>query len=153
MCDFGISRIFLGIGKASGLTTTGNRTGGTAGYQAKEILEEGTAPTTASDVYAFGGLILAVRRFHSVTLDSSNIHFGIVFQAMSGENPFHNKKNDTARIVSVCSGLMPSPEYHPRLPEDDRLWDFLRECWSENPEARPVIKTVLQKVEPRASSV
>ncbi|KAG9042370.1 hypothetical protein FS837_010952 [Tulasnella sp. UAMH 9824] len=124
LCDFGISRIFLGIGKESGLTTTGNKVGGTAGYQAKELLEENTAPTTAGDLYAFGGLILA---------------------AMSGENPFYKKKNDTARIVSICHGQTPSPEDHPGLPETDPLWDLLQECWSESPEARPVIKTVLQK--------
>lgn len=69
ICDFGISRLFVGIGNASGLTTTGNRTGRCAGYQAKELLEE-TAhyASTPGDVYAFGGLILAVRRFQSFTV-------------------------------------------------------------------------------------
>lgn len=42
----------------TGLTTSG-KTGGTSGYQAKELLEEDPA-TPATDVYAFGGLILAV---------------------------------------------------------------------------------------------
>ncbi|KIO22947.1 hypothetical protein M407DRAFT_114181 [Tulasnella calospora MUT 4182] len=127
LCDFGISRIFLGIGKVSGLTTTGNRTGGTAGYQARELLDE-TAPSasTAGDVYAFGGLILA---------------------AMSGKNPFYNKRNDPARIVAVCTGEVPSPDDHPRLPRDDPLWDLLNECWSNTPEARPAMDTVLQKLE------
>lgn len=57
-----MSRIFLGLGTVSGLTTTGNKIGGTAGYQAKELLE-GIARTTPGDVYAFGGLILAVGSF------------------------------------------------------------------------------------------
>ncbi|KAG8910634.1 hypothetical protein FRC01_006221, partial [Tulasnella sp. 417] len=63
LCDFGVSRVFVGIGKISGLTTTGNRTGGTSGYQAKELLDE-SAPSASApgDVYAFGGLILAVRQ-------------------------------------------------------------------------------------------
>lgn len=43
----------------------------TTGYQAKELFEERT-PTTATDVFAFGGLILAVCHLHSVVLDSAN---------------------------------------------------------------------------------
>lgn len=125
LCDFGISRIFLGIGLATGLTTTGNRTGGTAGFQAKELLDEGTPPTTAGDVYSFGGLILAT---------------------MSGRNPFHKRKNDAARIVAVCFGETPSPEDHPHLPSDDPLWVLLKECWSE-PDKRPTINTVLHELE------
>ncbi|KIO18817.1 hypothetical protein M407DRAFT_31531, partial [Tulasnella calospora MUT 4182] len=42
---------------------------------------------------------------------------------------------------------IPDPADHPRLPEDDPLWDLLRECWSQSPEARPTINTVLQKLE------
>ncbi|KIO22951.1 hypothetical protein M407DRAFT_27521 [Tulasnella calospora MUT 4182] len=56
LCDFGISKIH--IEQHTGLTTSGV-TGGTSGYQAKELLDESPA-TPATDVYAFGGLILAV---------------------------------------------------------------------------------------------
>ncbi|KAG8962273.1 hypothetical protein FRC00_009905 [Tulasnella sp. 408] len=62
LCDFGVSRLFAVIEKASGLTTTGTRIGGTAGYQAKELLEEtGPSASAPGDLYAFGGLILATR--------------------------------------------------------------------------------------------
>ena len=57
LCDFGISKIH--VEQHTGLTTSGV-TGGTSGYQAKELLNEDPA-TPATDVYAFGGLILAVR--------------------------------------------------------------------------------------------
>lgn len=125
LCDFGMSRIFLGLGKVSGLTTTGNRTGGTAGYQAKELLE-GSAPTTAGDVYAFGGLILAT---------------------MSGEEPFGKKKNDAARITAICLGETFKPADHLGLPEADSLWGLLNKCWSVDPEARPTIETVVKELQ------
>ncbi|KAG9042369.1 hypothetical protein FS837_010951 [Tulasnella sp. UAMH 9824] len=125
LCDFGVSRIFVGTGKTSGLTTTGNRIGGTAGYQAKEVLIH-THPTAAGDVYAFGGLILA---------------------AMSGSNPFWKKKNEAVRIAAVCMDEIPLPKDHPRLPASDPLWGLLRECWSSEPEQRPKMEGVLQRLE------
>ncbi|KAG8940984.1 hypothetical protein FRC04_004840 [Tulasnella sp. 424] len=125
LCDFGLSRIILDLGKPSGLTTTGNRFGGTAGYQAKELLEGNTA-TPAVDVYAFGGLILA---------------------AMSGRNPLWNRKNDAARIVATCMDQLPVPKEHPGLPADDPLWGLLRECWRGEATERPTIDIVLQMLE------
>ncbi|KAG8915912.1 hypothetical protein FRC00_007191 [Tulasnella sp. 408] len=101
LCDFGVSRLFVGVGIPSGLTTTGNRSGGMAGYMSKERLE-GTDPPASvpADVYAFGGLILAT---------------------MSGKNPFWNRKNDAARIVAVWMGQTPHPKDHPKLPSTDPL--------------------------------
>ncbi|KAG8967809.1 hypothetical protein FRC05_001905 [Tulasnella sp. 425] len=125
LCDFGLSRIILDLGKPSGLTTTGNRVGGTAGYQAKELLE-GNNATPAVDVYAFGGLILA---------------------AMSGLDPLWNRKNDAARIVATCMDQSPVPKEHPNLPEDDPLWGLLTECWRGQATERPTIDTVLRKLE------
>ncbi|KAG8910635.1 hypothetical protein FRC01_006222 [Tulasnella sp. 417] len=125
LCDFGVSRIFVGTGKTSGLTTTGNRVGGTAGYQAKEVLIS-AAPSTEGDVYAFGGLILA---------------------AMSGNNPFWRKKNEAVRIAAVCMDEIPIPKDHPRLPAADSLWGLLRECWNIDPEKRPNMETILQRLE------
>ncbi|KAG8944127.1 hypothetical protein FRC04_002165 [Tulasnella sp. 424] len=125
LCDFGMSRIFLGLDKVSGLTTTGNKTGGTAGYQAKELLE-GSAPTTPGDVYAFGGLILAT---------------------MSGQDPFWRKKNDAAKITAICMGETLKPADHLGLPEADSLWGLLNECWSVDPGARPTIETVVQELQ------
>lgn len=125
LCDFGVSRIFLGTGKTSGLTTTGNRGGGTMGYQAREILIDATR-TTQGDVYAFGGLILA---------------------AMSGKNPFHRKKHEAVIIASVCMGEVPEPRDHPLLPAGDPLWGLLRECWSSEPEKRPTMEAVIQRLE------
>lgn len=58
LCDFGISRVMTDLLR-TGMTTAGGVTG-TPGFLAKELSEEGSKPTDKSDVYAFGGLILAV---------------------------------------------------------------------------------------------
>ncbi|KAG9044750.1 hypothetical protein FS837_007574 [Tulasnella sp. UAMH 9824] len=60
LSDFGVSRFMVEMGIRTGSATSGGAPG-TASYQAKEILESGLLPTNMSDVYAFGGLILAVR--------------------------------------------------------------------------------------------
>ncbi|KAG9042371.1 hypothetical protein FS837_010953 [Tulasnella sp. UAMH 9824] len=125
LCDFGISRVFLGYNETTNLTTTNNMIGGTAGYQAKEVLEDGK-PTTASDVYAFGGLVLA---------------------AMSGKGPFWKRENDVARIVAIISNNTPQPEDHCNLSKTDSLWPLLERCWRVDPEARPSIDIVLQELE------
>lgn len=65
---------------------------------------------------------------------------------MSGRNPLYERRNEAARIVAVIMGDIPQPEYHPRLPGSDPLWGLLRECWSKEPEERPIINIVLQKV-------
>lgn len=125
LCDFGLSRIILALGHRTGLTTTGNKVGGTGGYQAKEILTGGI-PTAAVDVYAFGGLILA---------------------AMTGKGPHWKKKTDAGRQFATLSDQVPVPKDHTGLPETDSLWGLLRECWSSEPEDRPTIGVVLQRLE------
>ncbi|KAG8985118.1 hypothetical protein FRB90_004925 [Tulasnella sp. 427] len=57
LCDFGISRVMTSL-VGTGMTTFGTATG-THGYQAKELFEPESRTTDKSDVYAFGGLVLA----------------------------------------------------------------------------------------------
>lgn len=123
LCDFGISKVYVGLGQHTGLTTSG-KTGGTSGYQAKELLEDGPA-TPATDVFAFGGLILA---------------------AMSGKQPFWQKKQ-AATIIAVFSDQIPKPDDHLELPATDPLWDLLRDCWKGEASERPPASVVLEKLE------
>ncbi|KAG9042373.1 hypothetical protein FS837_010955 [Tulasnella sp. UAMH 9824] len=127
LCDFGISKIH--VEQHTGLTTSG-KTGGTSGYQAKELLEEDPA-TPATDVYAFGGLILA---------------------AMSGKQPFWNKK-PSVTIIAVFQDKIPARADHPKLPASDPLWDLLTKCWSGDPESRPHMSKVLETLESEASNM
>lgn len=60
LSDFGLSRVLIGLGVHTGFTTS-NATPGTIRYMAREILAEGGSKCSLqSDVYAFGGLMLAV---------------------------------------------------------------------------------------------
>ncbi|KAG9036509.1 hypothetical protein FS837_001658, partial [Tulasnella sp. UAMH 9824] len=56
LCDFGIARVMSDF--TTGVTTR-NPGAGTIRYQAKELLLDASQPTNMSDLYAFGGLILA----------------------------------------------------------------------------------------------
>ncbi|KIO18809.1 hypothetical protein M407DRAFT_83536, partial [Tulasnella calospora MUT 4182] len=118
LSDFGASK--LNIEQHTGLTTSG-LAGGSSGYQAKELLNEDSA-TPATDVYAFGGLILA---------------------AMSGKQPFWKRKAN-AIIIAVYNDQTPAPEGHPQLPRDDPLWELLIACWSGDAERRPLMSEVLE---------
>lgn len=60
LSDFGLSRVIQELDSSTGLTT-GAGPKGSHNYMAPELFEdEDSKPTLESDVYAFGGLILAV---------------------------------------------------------------------------------------------
>ncbi|KAG8940435.1 hypothetical protein FRC04_005262 [Tulasnella sp. 424] len=125
LCDFGISRVMTSLGTHTGLTTSGQGAG-TAGYQAKELYDENSRPTAMSDVYAFGGLILA---------------------AMSGKPPFYKKTIAAAIIISISCDETAIPVDHPELPATDRLWDLLRRSWDPVPEQRPSMAQIVEELE------
>lgn len=61
--DFGVSIVIESLGEHTGFTTSGFGPP-TTGYQAAELFEN-SRPTTMSDVYALGGVILAVGSYFS----------------------------------------------------------------------------------------
>ncbi|KAG8937451.1 hypothetical protein FRC00_005494 [Tulasnella sp. 408] len=124
LCDFGISRVMTSLGTHTGLTTSGQGAG-TAGYQAKELYDENSRPTAMSDVYAFGGLILA---------------------AMSGKAPFYKKTIAAAIIIAISTDETPIPVDHVELPEGDPIWGLLQRSWDPDPELRPTMMQVVEEV-------
>ncbi|KIO27574.1 hypothetical protein M407DRAFT_232673, partial [Tulasnella calospora MUT 4182] len=127
LCDLGDFEIFRGARK-SFIADTSNQGGnrGDVAYRSKEsLMDEDALTTSAADVFAFGGLILAV---------------------MSGKNALWRKPSDAYRIAMICSDETPRPADHPLLPKIDPLWNLLNECWSAEPEDRPSMKHVLQQV-------
>ncbi|KAG8923550.1 hypothetical protein FRC01_012619 [Tulasnella sp. 417] len=122
ICDFGISKIIVSVGQRSGFTTSGN-TLGTQGFQAPEVLNDHPA-TTASDVFAFAGVILF---------------------ALSGKAPFEGY-SPVAALIAVTGGQMPNRKDHSRLSDMDALWSLLEECWSLQIQARPSMSEILAKV-------
>ncbi|KIO19236.1 hypothetical protein M407DRAFT_223443 [Tulasnella calospora MUT 4182] len=124
LSDFGISRFMVEVGKHTDLTTSLGTTG-TPGYQAKELLERDPRPTTMSDVYAFGGLILAI---------------------MSGQRPFQGLAAAAPIILAIATNQQPQPADHPDLPETDSLWKLLRRCWDPVPQHRPSMEDIIMVV-------
>ncbi|KIO20883.1 hypothetical protein M407DRAFT_29487 [Tulasnella calospora MUT 4182] len=116
LCDFGLAMV---DGKPyKDLETTGIR-GGTKGYDALELIN-GEPVTLATDIFAFGGLILAI---------------------MSGEHPYY-KQTETEYFRSLLADRPPQPEEHPNITANDPLWDTMNQCWNKEPSARPDIQTV-----------
>ncbi|KIO16875.1 hypothetical protein M407DRAFT_85510 [Tulasnella calospora MUT 4182] len=80
--------------------------------------------TSTSDVYGFGGIILAI---------------------MSGKQPFHQISRLDAQ-AAILSSRVPQPADHLGLDRKDPLWNFLRKCWSVRPTDRPSAREVVTTV-------
>lgn len=81
----------------------------------------GSEPTTASDVYSFGSVMLEV---------------------LSEKRPFW-KLSPGWTIIRKASGHLPSRLDHPLLPVSDPLWDLIESAMATEPSERPVMKVVL----------
>ncbi|KAG8913436.1 hypothetical protein FRC01_004548 [Tulasnella sp. 417] len=122
LCDFGISRIITGPG-ITGMTTGGGTTG-TAGFGAKEILQ-GQRPTEWSDVYAFGGLILAT---------------------MTGKRPFYTEPNEPSIFIAIFMNMTPQPADYPQILPTDPLWSLMAKCWNPVQSRRPSMAQIIRDV-------
>ncbi|KAG8914084.1 hypothetical protein FRC00_000867 [Tulasnella sp. 408] len=123
LCDFGHSRLMIGLNGHTGLTT-GGQGAEWAGYQAKELYDGYSRPTSMSDIFSFGGLILTI---------------------MSGKPPFYKSARmaTAAVVIAIYRDETPNPKDHPELLESNRLWFVMRKCWSPRPEDRPTALDVI----------
>ncbi|KIO28574.1 hypothetical protein M407DRAFT_230255, partial [Tulasnella calospora MUT 4182] len=121
LSDFGLSRVIQELDISTGLTT-GAGPKGSQNYVAPELFEDADSkPTLEADVYAFGGLILAV---------------------MTGSPPFA-QVNSLAKIMfRIIQGKVPQPDEHPQLQRDDPLWSLMVQCWARERQKRPILSDV-----------
>ncbi|EPQ55379.1 kinase-like protein [Gloeophyllum trabeum ATCC 11539] len=101
-----------------------------ANWHAPELhrnLDVPAAPTKQSDVYSFGMTVL---------------------ELLTHERPYR-----AMRSYGVTYHVQHTPGFRPSRPEDDvvrlrglndALWDFLQECWSEDPARRPSMHRVVE---------
>lgn len=101
-----------------------------ANWHAPELhrnLDVPAAPTKQSDVYSFGMTVL---------------------ELLTHERPYR-----AMRSYGVTYHVQHTPGFRPSRPEDDvvrlrglndALWDFLQECWSEDPARRPSMQRVVE---------
>ncbi|KAG8990129.1 U4/U6-U5 snRNP complex subunit lsm6 [Tulasnella sp. 427] len=124
LCDFGISRFICDF--STGMTSR-NPGAGTIRYQAKELLiDDSPQSTTMSDIYAFGGLILAT---------------------MSGKPPFYQYVNNNPIILAISTDKTPMPAQHQELKDGDPLWNLMRDCWRPDFARRPSVKHVSETLD------
>ena len=137
IADFGLSMLLTELGGSTFATSFHAR--GTLRWTAPELLdlevpEDGVeeesprvAPTTQSDVYSFGGVMLQVRGTHSPTCPTarSHIHIG---QILSGKLPYHYYTREAQVVHAVSRGMTPRQPKSAMVTE--RRWMFIRRCWS-----------------------
>lgn len=100
-------------------------------------------PTTSSDVYSFGCIVLQVinnrqyARYDNLTND--------LLQVLSGKIPFWHIRRPAQVIILKYQGKDPLDE----CPSDLSVihWEFLQSTWSNPPEIRPSSDQVLASME------
>ncbi|KAG8955251.1 hypothetical protein FRC03_011242 [Tulasnella sp. 419] len=95
---------------------------GNVRWLAPEIVCDGKKRSTASDVYAFGCLMLEIA---------------------TGAVPYRGML-DIQVVLALMSGktLATDRASYPELPDNDTLWELMSDCWKYECEARPTMKAV-----------
>ncbi|KAF7975961.1 hypothetical protein HWV62_8092 [Athelia sp. TMB] len=102
--------------------------GGNVRWAAPELFQvpdDGSVPTvnTHSDVYSYG----------SVTLE-----------ILSGNVPFSYLLRDAQVVMEVFKGVKPRRPATPFM--TNALWDFISQCWRDEPQARPDAEELLKSM-------
>ncbi|KDQ18494.1 hypothetical protein BOTBODRAFT_513055 [Botryobasidium botryosum FD-172 SS1] len=102
--------------------------GGNPRWQAPELFEEGARRTKATDIFAFGRVML---------------------EFITGKIPFHGLS--TARVViKVMSNTFPDrPNNDDAIARglDDDMWLLMGECWNADWERRPLIADIFSRLQ------
>ena len=131
LADFGLLTIISGTTKLATPSSSFTH-GGTYRWMSPELFAPdkfGLADsrrTEHSDCYAFGMVILEV---------------------LTGQVPFSGY-NDMTVVTKVVDGERPErPQGPERVWFTDDLWEMLGQCWLPQPEVRPTIEAVLERLE------
>ncbi|KAJ7790541.1 kinase-like domain-containing protein, partial [Mycena olivaceomarginata] len=122
VADFGLASIAEAV-TLRFTHSTASPKGGTARYQAPELLSTEIPNHFGSDVYAFGS---------------------VCYEILTGKAPFFEISRDIIVIIKVLEGLRPSrPD---TIPVDHDLWRLLQDCWQATPGDRPNISQIIQRL-------
>ncbi|KAJ7202185.1 kinase-like domain-containing protein [Mycena rebaudengoi] len=118
--DFGLSSV------VSDKISDSTPRGGTARWQAPELLRGDRKIHFGSDVYAFAC---------------------VCYEIMMGKAPFHELRSDAALFMGVLKGQRPSrPTTWSGTAALDCLWQLLQDCWQEDPSTRPTATQIVQRL-------
>ncbi|KAH7924665.1 kinase-like protein [Leucogyrophana mollusca] len=128
LADFGLSTVIMEFQGTSYYTSSIKGAVRWAAPELFEVLDENeggsppSLPTTSSDIYSFGSVML---------------------QVLTGTVPYAHIKKDAAVLVSIAKGITPK---RPREPEIcDRHWHLIQQCWAPQ-HRRPSIDDVVSTI-------
>jgi hypothetical protein len=102
-----------------------------------------TRPSEASDVYAFGMVVIEV--IGSSLL--SRFHFNSASQVFTSQLPFFAHRHDSQVIFQVMSGVRPKrPIQANSLGLSDPIWDLAQTCWHADRTRRPSASFALSRL-------
>ncbi|KAG9048003.1 hypothetical protein FS837_000957 [Tulasnella sp. UAMH 9824] len=118
------------IEKELGKVTLSGEHRRSARYAAPEVLED-TAEDEKSDVYSFACVAL---------------------ELLTGKRPFYPIQREDSVTQRVIDGTAAFAVDYPEL-QDDPWWTTLQSCWSQDPEARPSMRTVYKELARTANNL
>ncbi|KAJ6534359.1 kinase-like domain-containing protein, partial [Mycena capillaripes] len=121
IADFGLSSIVAKMSLEFTQSTDSLR-GGTPRYQAPELLSGASVNNFGSDVYGFAC---------------------VCYEILAGKVPFFELANEIMVGIKVIGGDRPSK---PRTMASEGLWAILEACWRQDPDDRPTMTDVLQRL-------
>ncbi|KAG9040315.1 hypothetical protein FS837_000809, partial [Tulasnella sp. UAMH 9824] len=121
LLDFGLNHVVARL-ESPPAWAISTRRAPWGGYYAPEIVERKSF-TTAIDVFAFAGVILAV-------MSELHPHFDCFIP----------------EVAHIARG-MPKPSAHPKLPAEHPLWRIMEEMWNPDETQRPSITAVVESLE------
>ncbi|KAF9238962.1 kinase-like domain-containing protein [Melanogaster broomeanus] len=131
--DFGLSMLLSELGGSTFATSV--QAGGTLRWAAPENMHLNMqvsgenvpkiSPTTRSDIYSLGRIMLQVRRYR----DSCSEAMGLrKIKVLTGKIPYHYYPVDARVVLAISQGENPQ---RPDLAAiTDRRWAFIQKCWS-----------------------
>ncbi|PPR04154.1 hypothetical protein CVT24_010714 [Panaeolus cyanescens] len=127
LCDFGLSNVIEGLGRPEGMTLS-SPDFGPLRWQGPEFMDEDYEQATlASDVWSYGCT---------------------AFELLTGRLPYGHRTRDAQVIADMqLRRKPPGPAAVSLLAFDSRVRDLLDMCWSFEPEMRPKMTEVVQRLE------
>lgn len=153
LSDFGSARVSSACKTG---TTSAGVFKGTEGYKAVEIYNQMEKKTKtrfkarpASDVYAFGGLILHVSFRGNFTQHRAMLTglFSFASQVLTGAAPFYKVPSPVMIETEIRAGRFSQRRDYPRIPKNATIWDVMERCWQTDSLGRPTMTEVLRELE------
>jgi len=140
LADFGLAKIVQNLDPTQDTTRTG---GPTPAYTAPEVYQKENFKkgnrSKPGDVFAFAMVMIEVRHGRSIVHRALAHCYSVPVQAFTGKDPsFDGAETPEAIRTAIQQGQRP---IQPTTLTGD-LWELTQRCWDKDPEARPLISEV-----------